>query len=225
MPSSFKQINGAGAYFISRYKSGTNIYGTETNQKIELLECLEDKLFLENEVLLGKETKIKVRIICHKLTEEQSIIRRRANRLAKSHGYTSSQKNQKLLDWSIFITNVPENKISADQVLIIYRVRWQIELLFRLYKSHIRLDELTGKPYRVWCKLYAKLCAILIFHGIVGCTELKKSTELSLIKEFIELKRRVRQLFLTLNCVVSKVQIFLKKTRLNLIKILLKRQI
>ncbi|BET35583.1 hypothetical protein wScaTNS_07960 [Wolbachia pipientis] len=72
-------------------------------------------------MLLGKETKIKVRIICQKLTEEQSIIRRRrANRLAKSHGYTSSQKNQKLLDWSIFITNVPENKISAEQVLIIY---------------------------------------------------------------------------------------------------------
>ncbi|MFP3033054.1 MAG: IS4 family transposase [Wolbachia sp.] len=212
VPSSFKQINEAGAYFISRYKSDTNIYGIETNQKIELLECLEDKLFLENEVLLGKETKIKVRIICQKLTEEQSIIRRRrANRLAKSHGYTSSQKNQKLLDWSIFITNVPENKISAEQVLIIYRVRWQIELLFKLYKSHIRLDELKGKPYRVLCELYAKLCAILIFHGIVGCTELKKGTELSLTKAFIELKRRVRELFLTLNCVVSKVQIFLKK--------------
>ncbi|QUI60017.1 MULTISPECIES: IS4 family transposase [unclassified Wolbachia] len=212
VPSSFKQINEAGAYFISRYKSDTNIYGIETNQKIELLECLEDKLFLENEVLLGKETKIKVRIICQKLTEEQSIIRRRrANRLAKSHGYTSSQKNQKLLDWSIFITNVPENKISAEQVLIIYRVRWQIELLFKLYKNHIRLDELKGKPYRVLCELYAKLCAILIFHGIVGCTELKKGTELSLTKAFIELKRRVRELFLTLNCVVSKVQIFLKK--------------
>jgi hypothetical protein len=36
---------------------------------MELLECLEDKLFLENEVLLGKEAKIRVRIICHKLTE------------------------------------------------------------------------------------------------------------------------------------------------------------
>lgn len=52
---------------------------------MELLECLEDKLFLENEVLLGKEAKIRVRIICQKLTEEQSIARRRkANRLARS---------------------------------------------------------------------------------------------------------------------------------------------
>ncbi len=37
--------------------------------------------------------------------------------------------------------------------------------------------------------IYAKLCAILIFYGIVGCTEVKKNTELSLTKAFIELKR------------------------------------
>ncbi len=145
--------------------------------------------------MLGKEAKIRVRIICQKLTEEQSMARRRkANRLARSQGYTSSKRNQKLLNWSIFITNVPENKISAEQVLTIYRVRWQIELLFKLYKSHIRLDKLKGKPCRVLCELYAKLCAILIFHGIVGCTEVKKNTELSLTKAFIELKRRVREL-------------------------------
>jgi IS4 transposase len=68
--------------------------------------------------------------------------RRKANRLAKSHRYTSSKRNKKLLNLSIFITNVPESKISAEQVLTIYRVRWQIKLLFKLYKSHIRLDKL-----------------------------------------------------------------------------------
>ncbi len=114
------------------------------------------------------------------------------------------------MNWSIFITNVPENKISAEQVLTIYRVRWQIELLFKLYKSHIRLDKLKGKPCRVLCELYAKLCAILIFHGIVGCTEVKKNTELSLTKAFIELKRRVRELFLVLTK-INSLKVFLKK--------------
>ncbi len=179
VPSSFKQINEIGAYFISRYKSDTNIYDIETGQKIDLLEHLGDRSFLEQEVLLGKETRVKVRIIFKKLTEEQAMARRRkANRLARSHGYTSSQRNQKLLNWSIFITNVPKSKINAEQILVVYRIRWQIELLFKLYKSNIRLDKLRGKPYRVLCELYAKLCAILIFHGIVGCTELKKNTEL-----------------------------------------------
>ncbi len=111
----------------------------------------------------------------------------------------------------IFITNVPKSKISAEQVLTIYRVGWQIELLFKLYKSNIRLDKLRGKPYRVLCELYAKLCAILIFHGIVGCTELKKYTELSLTKAFIELKGRIRELFLALKNRVNSLKIFLKK--------------
>ncbi len=214
VPSSFKQIDEAGAYFVSRYKSDTNIYDIETNQKIELLEYLEGQLSSEKEVLLGKEVKIKVRIICQKLTEEQSMARRRkANKLAKSHGYISSQKNQKLLDWSIFITNVPESKINAEQILTVYRVRWQIELLFKLYKSHINLDKLKGKtnPFRVLCELYAKLCAILVFHGMIGCVKLKKNTELSLTKAFIELKRRVRELFLILNNIVNNLKIFLKK--------------
>ncbi len=46
---------------------------------------MRNAIFLENEVLLGKEAKIRVRIICQKLTEEQSMGRRRkANRLARS---------------------------------------------------------------------------------------------------------------------------------------------
>ncbi len=92
-----------------------------------------------------------------------------------------------------------------------YRVRLQIELLFKLYKSHIRVDKLKGKPCRVLCELYAKLCAILIFYGIVGCTEVKKNTELSLTKAFIELKRRVRELFLALKNKVNSLKVFLKK--------------
>lgn len=51
------------------------------------------------------------------------------------------------------------------------------------------------------------MLAILIFHGIVGCTEMKKNTELSLTKAFIELKRRVRELFLALK---KSLKFFLK---------------
>lgn len=45
----------------------------------------------------------------------------------------------------------------------------------------------------------------------MGCTELKKNTELSLTKAFIELKRRVRELFLALNNKIKGLNIFLKK--------------
>ena len=103
VPKSFKNLSDKGDYFISRYKADTNIYDRAAN-KLYLLKLLQKESFWQDEILLGKETLLPVRIVCHKLTKEQSEGRRRkANSLAKSRGYKSSQRNQHLLDWSIFI--------------------------------------------------------------------------------------------------------------------------
>jgi hypothetical protein len=214
VPGSFRAISETGAYFISRYKADTNLYEAENDSKLDLSKLLENKSFMTRDVLLGKEARLPVRIICHKLTDEQSAARRRkANLLAKGHGYKSSQRNQQLLQWSIFITNIPESKVSAENIWTIYRARWQIELLFKLYKSHIKIEVTKGKTNasRVLCELYAKLCATLIFHGISSCTELQQGREISLTKAFLELKKRGRELFLILNQKLSKLQDFLKK--------------
>ena len=80
------------------------------------------------------------------MTDEQAIGRRRkANLLAKSHKYKSSSRKQRLLDWSIFITNISEDMVNDEHIMIIYRARWQIELLFKLYKSHAKLKILKGE--------------------------------------------------------------------------------
>ena len=47
--------------------------------------------------------------------------------LANIHKYKSSQRNQQLLQGSLFITNIPESKISAEHIWTIYRARWQID--------------------------------------------------------------------------------------------------
>ena len=75
--------------------------------------------------------------------------------------------------WVLF-TNLPVNTLQ-DVIFVVesYKKRWHIELLFKLYKSHIKIEIIKGKSnsYRVLCKLYAKLCGALIFHGILGCAE------------------------------------------------------
>lgn len=164
-------------------------------------------------MLLGKEFKLKVRLVCHKASDTQVEYRRRkANKLAKSRGYKSSMRNQQLLDWSIFVTNVPENKISANHLLLIYKIRWQIELLFKLYKSHMKIDTLKGKTkaYRVLCELYAKLCVALIFQGIAKLVPLKRNREISFTKAYLELKKRSNELFLAINS-TKKLKNFLSR--------------
>ena len=70
--------------------------------------------------------------------------KRKANRLAKSHGYKSSKRNQELLNWSIFITNISSEILSFPDVFRLYKLRWQIELLFKLYKSQVEIDKFKG---------------------------------------------------------------------------------
>ncbi len=225
VPGSFRRISESGAYFISRYKADTNLYEKGSDLKLDLPRLLENKTFITMDVLLGKEAKLPVRIICYKLTDEQSIVRRRkANLLAKGHKYKSSQRNQQLLQWSLFITNIPESKISAEHIWTIYRARWQIELLFKLYKSHIKIETIKGKSnsYRVLCELYAKLCGALIFHGILGCAELRSDNEISMTKAVLELKKRSREMFLILNQNLKNLQNFLEKLVLDWSKFCLK---
>jgi hypothetical protein len=74
---------------------------------------------------------------------------------------------------------VPADRLKAEYVDVIYSLRWQIELVFKLWKSHLCLDEWrTHQPWRVLCEVYAKLLAILIQHGacvLAGRHELDKS--------------------------------------------------
>jgi len=156
-------------------------------------------------------------MVCHKLTREQSEGRsRKANALAKARGYKSSQRNQDLLDWSIFITNIPDNKVSIKHIATIYRTRWQIELLFKLYKSHFKIENLKGRgdSSRILCELYAKLCGIIIFHSISNYMISKIPHEVSATKAFLEFRRRIKELSLALKKSINKLKNFFKDLRI-----------
>jgi hypothetical protein len=44
-------------------------------------------------------------------------------------------------------------------------VRWQVDLLFKLWKSHAKIDEWRShKPWRILCEIYAKLIGLIIQH-------------------------------------------------------------
>ena len=64
--------------------------------------------------------------------------------------------------------------LNLDEAFVLMRTRWQIELIFKLWKSHGRIDEWrTENPWRILCEVYAKLIVMLIQHWIMlaGCWE------------------------------------------------------
>ena len=83
-------------------------------------------------------------------------------------GETPSIKLLRLADWTVICINIPSELLSLDEGLILMRTRWQIELLFKLWKSHGHIDKSRSeKPWRILCELYAKLIVVVIQHWIL----------------------------------------------------------
>jgi putative transposase len=65
--------------------------------------------------------------------------------------------------WSLYVTNLPPGEFSAEELLQLYRLRWEVELLFKELRSAYRLDDLpTSKPATVRCLIYAALLSMLL---------------------------------------------------------------
>jgi hypothetical protein len=95
--------------------------------------------------------------------------RRRAKDHAKKRGTSLSQSYLFLLGWTLFVTNAPETMISLKHVYDFYRMRWQIELIFKLWKSYCGLNSILGwRKVRVLTELYAKMIAIVIVHFLLA---------------------------------------------------------
>jgi Transposase DDE domain len=98
--------------------------------------------------------------------------RRRLRRDAQKRGKVLSERVNELAGWSLAVTTLAANLLSWTEALVLLRLRWQIELLFRLWKEHGRIDEWrTANPWRIVCELFAKLIGMLLQHWllVVSC--------------------------------------------------------
>jgi hypothetical protein len=68
-----------------------------------------------------------------------------------------------LVGWTLYVTNLPSEKLAATGAIILGNTRWQIECLFKLWKQDGQLGTRRSQdPHRVWCEFYAKLLACLL---------------------------------------------------------------
>ena len=65
--------------------------------------------------------------------------------------------------WMRIMTNVPRDRLSAHDLLTVYRLRWQVELYFKELKSYANLHIFnTGKQYIAEGLIWASLCAAFL---------------------------------------------------------------
>jgi len=166
----FKKVDEKGAYYLTRYMPRVNIFIKNENgafHKIDLLKLIKKMKhpIIEQEIYFYcKDGKTKTRLIIEKvpdIVKEQRL--RKINKNDKRRGKTTSRETRDLQTVNLFITNAPNDLLTKETIRVLYGIRWQIELIFKNWKSNFHLDKYTGyRPERIECFLYSRLLLIFI---------------------------------------------------------------
>src|SRR5713101_7390641 len=165
----------AGIFWLMRLKCHTVVLTKHGNHRLELRGMLPQQVGQVREygVLVGAQARIPARLILVRVPKEVADQRRaRLEEEAKDKGQQVSAEQWYLAQWTIVITNVPCKRLSTLEALRLMRIRWQIELLYKLWKEHGKIDEWRSKkPWRILSELYGKLAAMLVQHWLIllGC--------------------------------------------------------
>jgi hypothetical protein len=184
----FQHIDQAQAFWLSPFKFGTTLHdehGKKIGTKMELLAWLELNGPIVDRTVRLADRQLPCRLIAWRLPQEFADRRRQklyaaARRKGGKESVPSAERLAQC-DWAILITNVPKEKLSIDEARVLYRARWQIELLFKRWKSQGFVDAMTDtSPIRCMVKLWSRLLAALVQQWIQG--HLWGRPELSLVK-------------------------------------------
>jgi hypothetical protein len=120
----------------------------------------------------------------YRLTETQVQKRRKDQAYKeKKKGVKVSEKSKRLTGINVYITNIAWEIIPKEYVHDLYSLRWQVEIVFKTWKSFFQMDRCKDvKRERLECHLYGQLIAILICS-----TTLFRMRELLLRKKQVEL--------------------------------------
>jgi hypothetical protein len=166
----FADLAAHGAFFLSRLQVQTALF-TLAGERLELASFLAAQTGrrVDCALTMGQRERLPVRLLAVRVPQEVADLRRmRLKDEAATKGKTVSRARLALVDWTILITNAPTDLLSLDEALVLYRLRWQIEILFKLWKNWGHLDDWrTHNPSRILCEVYAKLLGQFLLHASV----------------------------------------------------------
>lgn len=167
--SAFAALGRRGAFWLSRYQASTAVFVAGT--RVELADWLPRQTgpVVEADVALGVVERLPTRLVAWRVPAAVAARRRQKLRAkAAKKGRTPSAGQLALCDWTVLVTNVPAAKATPQELAVLYRARWQIEILFRVWKTEGGLGRSrSAMPWRVATETFAKLAALLLRHWLL----------------------------------------------------------
>lgn len=194
----FRELGGGGAYWISRWQQGTSAFHPD-GSPLNLLEYASGHYGhepIDLPIRLGAVGRVACRLILVRVPQEVADRnRRKAYEKASKHGRVPTRECLDWCDWTAYVTNCPADLLTWKEVVVLYRTRWQIELLFKLWKSHSQLDKHRSAKSAEWqmAELLAKLLGVILQHWLL-LTSTWENTRRSLRKAAHVIRDRINDL-------------------------------
>ena len=152
-------------FWVSRVPAGVAVAAAEAWQPLAaFLAGLADGPF-DGAVRLVESHGLACRLTARRCPPEVA-----ARRRQKLRDYTRSKKGREpsarqlaLCDWLVLATNVPAGRLSAKELWVVYRCRWQVELLFKRGKGQLGWSFSHGRTGgRVLTEVLAKVLGAVV---------------------------------------------------------------
>lgn len=166
--SVFEQIQQQQAFYISRLRYGMTLYD-ENGKAINWKQLCKNKGAVDQIIRIGVHHKLSLRIVMIPLQEALVAEKIRKAKADRDKRLNHSEDYYLWLHYNVFITNVPSTTLNTMQLGEVYKVRWQIEILFKSWKSSLRLQKMLHERctniYRAETSIYLTLMFFTIIIG------------------------------------------------------------
>lgn len=161
-------------YIVRMRKNGFNLYDSDGN-KLNLLSLMKGKGSGEIKAFVHKEEKRKTVLsipvrVCFKKKPKEALdsTRKKLKDKERTNQMKFSKEAHLFNEYVVLITSL-EDSVSAEEVLELYRYRWQVELYFKRLKSILDYGEIPKKSEEsIFSWLNGKLMIALLIETMLG---------------------------------------------------------
>lgn len=186
----FEKLIKAEVHFLSRLRYGVTITDQQ-GKPILVKDLLKQKRGVDRWVYIGSEKKVLVRLVMIPVPPAQAAEKIRKAKQDRDARLNHSKEYYQWLTFNVYITTVDKDVWTSQQVNKAYKVRWQIEIIFKSWKTGFNLQHILHEgctnEHRVRVTIFLLLLFICLFMQKIyvrykNVIEKKTNKKISLLK-------------------------------------------
>ncbi len=198
----FEKLIKAQVHFLSRLRYGITITGRQ-GKPILVKDLLKQKHGVDRWVYIGSKKKVWVRLVMIPVPPEVGAEKIRKAKQDRDARLNHSKEYYQWLMFNVYITTADKDVWTAPQVYQAYRVRWQIEIIFKSWKTGFNLQHILHEgctnEHRVRVTILLMLLFMCLFMQKIykrykNAIQKKSNKKISLLRLSIYIGNNIKEI-------------------------------